>query len=144
MQRNTTRTKQQGAASIEFAFVFILIFAIFYGMVGYFVPLLLSATYQELSSEALRQSISLRYSSLDTNDIQLQAQRVIDESWLPETWAHTCEGYSNRYLKTDGNTWSVCVRHNSPASILMPISLFGLDLLRLPDEIRGEAAVRLH
>lgn len=143
MKRDIGKAQQRGVASIEFAFVFIIIFAVFYGMIGYFVPLLLSATYQELSSEALRQAISLKYSSLDAGEIQSQAKRVIDESWLPEPWANTCPTYDG-YLKINGDTWSACVSHNDPSSILMPISLFGLDLLPLPKEIRGEAAVLLH
>ena len=144
MKRETGKARQRGVASIEFAFVFIIVFAVFYGMIGYFIPLLLSATYQELSSEALRQAISLRYSSLDSGEIQLEAKRVIDESWLPVAWANTCKNYSSGYLKIDGDTWSVCVSHNDPSSILTPISLFGVDLLPLPAEIRGEAAVLLH
>lgn len=53
MNMDTGKTRQRGVASIEFAFVFIIIFALFYGMIGYFIPLLLSATYQGLSSEVL-------------------------------------------------------------------------------------------
>ncbi|MGI6408182.1 MAG: TadE/TadG family type IV pilus assembly protein [Thiopseudomonas sp.] len=143
MQRQTAGTKQQGAASIEFAFMFVLVFMIFYGMVGYFIPLLLSATYHELSSEALRQAISLKYSTLEHADIQRQANRVIEDSWLPNAWAQLCPGYE-AYLKIHGDTWSACVRHDNPSSILTPISLFGLDLVPLPDEIRGEATVLLH
>lgn len=141
--RTTARTKQQGVASIEFAFVFVLIFMLFYGMVGYFVPLLLNAAYHELSSETLRQAISLKYSTLEHEDIQLQANRVIEDSWLPDAWAHPCPGYEG-YLKIHGDTWSACVGHNNPSSILTPISLFGLDLVPLLDEIHGEATVLLH
>lgn len=142
-QHTTARTNQQGVASIEFAFMFVLIFMLFYGMVGYFIPLLLSATYHELSSEALRQAINLKYSTLEHGDIQLQADRVIEDSWLPSAWASPCPSYEG-YLKIHGDIWSACIRHDNPSSILPSISLFGLDLLPLPKEIRGEATVQLH
>lgn len=138
-----TRKTQEGAASIEFAFAFVIIFMIFYGMLAYFIPLRLSATYHELSSEALRQAINLKYSTLEPAEIQREASRVIRESWLPAAWAQLCPGYEE-YLKIEGFTWSACVGHSEPASILPPLSLFGFDLAPLPDEIRGEAIVQLH
>ncbi len=147
MKGRTTQNRQQGAASIEFAFMFVLVFMVFYGMVGYFFPLLLSASYHQLSSEALRHVVSLQYASLDETALKAEARRVIEESWLPEIWARPCGGmYGDGFLHAPpgADNWSTCVRHDSPSSILMPITLFGVDLLPLPEEIRGEAKIRLH
>lgn len=139
--------RQRGAASIEFAFMFVLVFMVFYGMVGYFIPLLLSATYHELSAEALRQAVSLQYASLEHAELQHQAKRVIQDSWLPAVWAQPCPGYGeDTFLKIAGNTWSTCIRHGNPSAILTPITLPLLDLEwpPLPKEIRGETTIRLH
>lgn len=143
MKEARTSREQKGAASIEFAFVLVLVFMLFYGMLVYFFPLLLSATYHELSSETLRQAISLKYSTLEHAEILLHANRVIQDSWLPDAWAQLCPGYE-AYLKMQGDIWSACVGHNDPSSILAPVSLLGLDLAPLPEAIHGEATVRLH
>ncbi|NVL48054.1 pilus assembly protein, partial [Pseudomonas syringae pv. actinidiae] len=39
--QHTFPDKQQGAAAIEFAAVFVVFFAVFYGMVSYSLPLLM-------------------------------------------------------------------------------------------------------
>ncbi|WP_416638718.1 TadE family protein [Pseudomonas sp. OHS18] len=49
--------RQRGAAAVEFSIAFIIFFLILYGLVGYSIPFLLSATYQELATEALRDAI---------------------------------------------------------------------------------------
>lgn len=151
MHRNAKN--QKGATSIEFVFVFVVFFMLFYGMVSLTFPLLLSATYQELSAEALREAVTLRSTRLEppsnstidpidfkTQSIQNAVNSVISNSWLPEKWRESCSGYSG-YLKQNGTQWSVCISHNNPSSILPPITLFGLNIIKLPDSIQGEAAI---
>lgn len=138
--------RQRGAAAVEFSIAFIIFFLILYGLVGYSIPFLLGATYQELATEALRDAIR----SPDTRapspeQIALYQQRVqqsVRNSWLPQAWAQPCEGYDG-FLKT-GAVWSVCVRHDDPESIMPPFSILGWKVPQLPDEIRGEAKIRLY
>lgn len=47
--------KQKGAVAIEFALVFV-IFAVFYAIVSYSVPLLLMQSFNEATAEAVRRS----------------------------------------------------------------------------------------
>ncbi|MDY0206616.1 MAG: pilus assembly protein [Pseudomonas sp.] len=132
---------QKGAASIEFVFVFIVFFMLFYGMVSLTFPLLLSATYEELSAEALREAITLRSHSTKSGEINLAVNSVIADSWLPNNWRQVCDGYGNSFFKKNGSEWSVCIAHNKPSSIIPQISLLGLDIIKLPETISGKAVI---
>ncbi len=129
--------KQGGAASIEFAAVFVLLFLLFYTLVGYSIPLLLGASYQEVAADALREA--LRHPSSQT--AEQDVARIIDDSWLPQGWVSVCEDYPETYLNVVGNTWSVCLRHDQPAAIMPALSILGWRIPSLPAEIRGEASI---
>lgn len=51
--------KQKGAAAIEFALVFVIFFAVFYGIVTYSLPLLLMQSFNQSTAEAIRRSVAL-------------------------------------------------------------------------------------
>ncbi|MCU0071885.1 pilus assembly protein [Pseudomonas koreensis] len=51
--------KQKGAAAIEFALVFVIFFAVFYGIVSYSLPMLLMQAFTQSTSEAVRRSVAL-------------------------------------------------------------------------------------
>ena len=51
--------KQKGAVAIEFAMVFIIFFAVFYGLVSYSVPLLMVQSFHQATAEAVRRSVAL-------------------------------------------------------------------------------------
>lgn len=61
MKTNLPR-KQKGAVAIEFALVFVIFFAVFYGIVTYSLPLLLMQSFNQSTAEAVRRSVAL-----DTN-----------------------------------------------------------------------------
>ena len=146
--------RQQGAASIEFVFIFVAFFMLFYGMVTLTFPLILSATYEELSAEGLREAVTLRsyqadaYTATDRAQKEINAakidaavKQVVQSTWLPSKWVQFCDGYSSSFLKVNGSVWSVCIGHNNPSSILPKINLLGFDVVSLPDKIRGEAII---
>ena len=133
--------KQRGAASIEFVFIFVVFFMLFYGMVTLAFPLILNATYEELSAEGLREAITMRSHQPDLKDIETAVNAVVHNTWLPSQWVQSCDGYSGGFFKTNGPAWSVCIGHNNPASILPKINLLGFDIVNLPDTIRGEAII---
>ncbi len=142
MANLTHRKHQQGAAAVEFAAVFVLFFVLFYAVVGYMLPLLLSATYEEVAADALREAVRNPDVLVATAQTQATQQQRVRESIallkLPDRWKSVCAGRTD-YLTVEGNLWSVCLRHPDPRSILPPLSLFGIDVPQLPDEIRGEA-----
>lgn len=133
--------KQQGAASIEFVFVFIVFFILFYGMVTLTFPLILSATYEELSAEGLREAITMRSHQADTKQIEAAVNRVISNTWLPTQWTQVCDGYPGSFFKNNGKIWSVCIGHNNLSSILPKVNLLGFDIVNLPDTLHGEAII---
>src|ERR1700712_3005936 len=51
--------KQKGAVAIEFALVFVLFFAVFYGIVSYSLPLLLMQSFNQSTAEAVRRSVAV-------------------------------------------------------------------------------------
>lgn len=51
--------KQQGAAAIEFALVFVIFFAVLYGVVSYSLPLLLLQSFNNSTAEAVRRSVAV-------------------------------------------------------------------------------------
>ncbi|MHC8289154.1 TadE/TadG family type IV pilus assembly protein [Pseudomonas sp. XS1P51] len=51
--------KQKGAVAIEFALVFVIFFAVFYGIVSYSLPLVLVQSFNQSTAEAVRRSVAL-------------------------------------------------------------------------------------
>ena len=150
-----TGNVQEGAVTIEFLFIFIIFFILLYGSLGYFLPFLLSATYQEVATDALHSAVRDRHIDAyahmpEEQQVAYLAERrarvssVIHNSWLPAQWRQVCTGYSD-YLQVDSaGAWSVCVGLRDPADKLLPtISLFGVEVPHLPDEIRGHASIRI-
>ncbi len=145
IQRTPGRSTQaqRGAAAIEFAAFFLIFFLLFYAMVGYSLPLLLSASYQEIAATALRDALATQeQGTADAPDPQ-RALDSIQRSWLPADWAQPCEGYDSAYLKVNSGLWSVCLAHNNPAALFPAFSVFGMRIPALPDSIRGEASIQL-
>jgi hypothetical protein len=135
----------RGAVAIEFSLVFVLLFMLFYGIAGYFVPLLLGASYQQVAGDALREAVAMHFRPGEPIDLQAHVRQHIHRSSIPESWLHTCPGYpDNGFLRMDGAQWQVCLRHAEPASLIPPFRIFGWQVPQLPDDIRGEAAMRLH
>ncbi|MFJ7314702.1 TadE/TadG family type IV pilus assembly protein [Pseudomonas sp. NPDC098747] len=78
--------KQKGAVAIEFALVFIIFFAVFYGLVSYSLPLLLMQSFNESTAEAVRRSVALdpataNYPTVVTTTARTELARQL--AWLP-------------------------------------------------------------
>ncbi|CAN0010813.1 unnamed protein product [Ectocarpus sp. 12 AP-2014] len=132
---------QKGSISIEFALSFVILLALFYGIVGYTMPLLLSASYQQLASDTLREGLVWKHSR-QASDAETQAYVTtqVDEAWMPSAWAQPCEGRA-QFLTIDSasGVWQVCLRHPAPNSILPPIKVMNFEFPKLPDQIVGNA-----
>ncbi|NBA95069.1 TadE/TadG family type IV pilus assembly protein [Pseudomonas sp. R5(2019)] len=78
--------KQKGAAAIEFALVFILFFAVFYGVISYSLPLLMLQSFQQASAEAVRRCVALDPASATYDaDVKALARQVVTQqtAWMP-------------------------------------------------------------
>ncbi|MCU1751449.1 TadE/TadG family type IV pilus assembly protein [Pseudomonas sp. 6D_7.1_Bac1] len=81
--------KQKGAVAIEFALVFVIFFAVFYGIVSYSVPLLLVQSFNEATAEAVRQSVALDPNTANyPQAVQDLANAVLKQqlSWVPSAF----------------------------------------------------------
>ncbi|MGF6327169.1 Flp pilus assembly protein TadG [Pseudomonas sp. BS3782 TE3695] len=78
--------KQKGAVAIEFALVFIIFFAVFYGLVSYSLPLLLMQSFNQSTAEAVRRSVALdpataNYDTAVQNVAKTELTRQL--AWIP-------------------------------------------------------------
>ena len=83
------RKKQQGTVAIEFAALFSIFFVILYAVIAYSIPLLLSLTFKQVSSDASRATIKVDQAVPEDQYIATVAQevsRVVESSWLPKSW----------------------------------------------------------
>ncbi|WP_426206054.1 TadE/TadG family type IV pilus assembly protein [Pseudomonas sp. TWP3-1] len=78
--------KQKGAVAIEFALVFVIFFAVFYGIVSYSLPMLLMQAFTQSTSEAVRRSVALDPSTANyATAVQTVARTELARrlAWLP-------------------------------------------------------------
>lgn len=78
--------KQKGAVAIEFALVFVIFFAVFYGLVSYSLPLLMMQSFNEATAEAVRRSVALDPVTPDYETaVETLANSVLAQqlSWMP-------------------------------------------------------------
>ncbi len=68
--------RQNGAAAIEFAAVFMIFFAVFYGLVSYTLPMLMLQSFNQASAEAVRRCVALDPNSASySTDVQTLAHQ---------------------------------------------------------------------
>lgn len=80
--------QQKGAAAIEFSLVFILFFAIFYGVVSYCLPLLMLQSFNQASAEAVRRSVAINPEAGNFLELATaEAQNAVAQqlAWLPSS-----------------------------------------------------------
>ncbi len=78
--------RQKGAVAIEFAVVFVLFFAVFYGLLSYSLPMLMMQSFNQASSEAVRRCVALDPDSTTfATDVNNLARQTLEQqlSWLP-------------------------------------------------------------
>ncbi|NWD09132.1 TadE family protein [Pseudomonas gingeri] len=78
--------KQKGAAAIEFALVFVIFFAVLYGLVSYSLPLLMMQSFNAATAEAARQAVAVDpnavgYPALVQTTAKAAAQQRL--GWIP-------------------------------------------------------------
>jgi Flp pilus assembly protein TadG len=79
-------SKQKGAVAIEFALVFVIFFAVFYGLVSYSLPFVLMQSFNQATAEAVRRSVAVDpntpgYQTVVQNTATATLQQQL--SWVP-------------------------------------------------------------
>ncbi|NIF17889.1 TadE/TadG family type IV pilus assembly protein [Pantoea sp. Cy-639] len=80
--------RQKGAAALEFVAVFMIFFAVFYGLVSYALPMLMLQSFNQASSEAVRRCVAVDPASATYElDVQGLARQVIAQqlAWMPSS-----------------------------------------------------------
>ena len=129
--KTSLSTKEKGAAAIEFSLVFVVFFAVFYGVVSYSLPLLLMQSFNHSTAEAVRRSVALDptvSSATYTQDVQNRALSVLSDqlSWVPTALKSSL----NKQAVYSGGVLTVTV--SLPASALSAI----MPVLVLPGNIK--------
>lgn len=138
--------KQHGAAAIEFALVFVIFFAVFYGLVTYSVPLLMMQSFNNATAEAVRQSVAINpgISGYNAKVISTANAAITSQlAWLPPAF-----GYSPSYTSVSFNGKVLQVRIDYPKSkltqVLPVLTLPGIgELPNLPSTLSSVASLQL-
>jgi len=109
--------KQKGAAAIEFALVFGIFFAVFYGLISYSLPLLMLQSFNQAAAEGVRQAMSVdpvAAGSAYTNQVTTLAKTTALKQlqWIPNSFQFTDDLVTATYAGT-GTTLKVTIKYPS-------------------------------
>ncbi|MGE7994340.1 TadE/TadG family type IV pilus assembly protein [Pseudomonas sp. NPDC089554] len=146
MQASAAR-RQKGAAAIEFVAVFIVFFAVFYGLVSHALPMLMLQSFNEASSEAVRRCVALDPSSPSyASDVQNLARDVVRQqlAWMPG--ALDFQPSSDTQVTLSGKLLTVAIDYpSSKLTNVLPVLVLPVvgNVPRLPERLRAEASLQL-
>ena len=142
------RRTQKGAAAIEFALVFGIFFAVFYGLISYSLPLLMLQSFNQAAAEGVRQAMSVdpiaagtAYPTQVTTLAKTTAKNQL--KWIPASFQFSDDLITANYT---GNTLTVTIKYPTsrlysvfPALVLpvigtvpnLPANLFASSSLQL-------------
>ncbi|MFJ7143643.1 MAG: TadE/TadG family type IV pilus assembly protein [Pseudomonas protegens] len=92
--------KQKGAVAIEFAAVFVIFFAVFYGLVSYSLPLLMMQSFNQATAEAVRRAVAVDPNTANyATTVQNLANTVVQTqtSWIPPAFNFAATDHSAVY-----------------------------------------------
>ena len=146
------KSRQTGAAAIEFALLFTLFFAIFYALVSYAVTMMLQQSFTHAAAEGARAAIAVNPlvypdTSSFNEAVETRVRSTIDTAlaWLPQK-AKTAVTGGNVAINWAGSTMTVRVVYRGYATDpMMPaLSLPGIgDVPKLPTDLEGSASITL-
>ena len=138
--------QQKGTAAIEFVAVFVIFFAVFYGMVSYSLPLLLLQSFNQATAEAVRLSVGLDpamqgYSSA----VQTTARSAISDrlKWIPSAYhfdaaTHVSTTFVNGLLSVQIDYPSANLQAVMPFIVLPGIG----SVPQLPATLRAQSSLQ--
>ncbi|MBN6775883.1 pilus assembly protein [Pseudomonas granadensis] len=122
------RKSQRGAVAIEFALVFIIFFAVFYGLVSYSLPLVMMQSFNQATAEAVRRSVAVdpntpNYSTVVINTANATLTQQL--SWIPPVFnlvvgVDTSTQYSGTGLLTVQVSYPVSKLNQVMPVLLLP------------------------
>ena len=140
--------KQKGAAAIEFALVFVIFFAVLYGVLSYSLPLLLMQSFNHATAEAVRRSVAVDPNSFKDDDaygakIKDVANEVIAEklAWMPKDLRNSI---ISPYAEYKGGVLTVTLSlPSAKLSAIMPeLKLPGITVPNLPTNLEAASSIK--
>ncbi len=134
--------RQKGVATIEFALVFTVVFAVFWGIVSYTAPLVLLNTMNRATAEAARLVPSVSVADEGTYEARVKAiiepELTQQLAWLPAGWRAPIQSD----VDLVGGVLSITLTYPGYATnpIIQPLSLPGLGTIpKLPVNLTATA-----
>ncbi|PRA30648.1 TadE/TadG family type IV pilus assembly protein [Pseudomonas poae] len=113
--------KQKGAAAIEFALVFGIFFAVFYGLISYSLPLLMLQSFNQAAAEAVRQGMSLDPVTAGTAYPTQVTQRAKDAATEQLKWIPASFQFQSSYIVATYVDTTLTVTITYPSSNLYAV-----------------------
>ena len=139
--------KQKGAAAIEFALVFVIFFAVLYGVVSYSLPLLLVQSFNHATAEAVRRSMAVDPSPEASykSKVEALATSVLTEklSWVPTAVRGSLVPAATYNPTTKVLTASVSLPATALTSIMPVLKLGVITVPDLPANLKAESSAQL-
>jgi len=140
--------RQKGAVALEFVAVFVIFFAVFYGVVSYGLPMLMLQSFNQASSEAVRRCVALDPASATyTSDVKTLANDVLGEqlAWMPGSLNFQLASDTSVTL-TPGKLLTVKIDY-AKAKLTSVLPVLNLPVIgevpRLPTRLKAEASLQL-
>ena len=140
--------RQKGAVAIEFALVFTMFFAVFYGLLSYSLPMLMVQSFNQASSEAVRRCVALDPSSSTyATDVTNLARQVLQQqlAWLPGSLSFQYTSDATVTL-TSGRLLTVDIHYDkSKITSVLPVLVLPVigEVPRLPTRLTAQASLQL-
>ena len=138
--------KQKGAAAIEFALVFVIFFAVLYGVVSYSLPLLLVQSFNNATAEAVRRSMAVDPTAANYGGlVETLAKNVLNEklSWVPTAVMGSLVPAATYNATTKVLTASVTLPATALTSIMPVLKLGIITVPNLPTSLKAESSAQL-
>ncbi|WP_017527863.1 TadE/TadG family type IV pilus assembly protein [Pseudomonas fluorescens] len=145
MKKGLPRT-QKGAAALEFAMVFMIFFAVFYGLLSYSLPLLLLQSFNQATAEGVRRGVALDpttpgYPAALKSRAITAAQAQLQ--WLPAAFKFTPAYVTATYSGSGMLTVHINYPSDNLKSVLPFLVLPGVGTVpRLPAMLSAQASLQ--
>ncbi|KNX80228.1 pilus assembly protein TadE [Pseudomonas sp. 250J] len=140
--------RQKGAAAIEFVAVFMVFFAVFYGLVSYALPMLMLQSFNQASSEAVRRCVAVDPTSQTYElDVQGLARQVIGQqlAWMPSALGFSVLTDTRVTVGADKVLTVVIDYPRSRLTQVLPTLVLPVvgDVPKLPARLQAQASLQL-
>ena len=139
--------KQKGAAAIEFALVFVIFFAVLYGVLSYSLPLLLMQSFNNATAEAVRRSVAVDptlTAAAYKTAVESVAKGVLDEKlrWVPTAVAPSLVKTAS-YDPVAGVLTATVSLPSAALATLMPVLTLGtVSVPQLPTTLTAQSSLK--